>query len=73
MRDLQRFGRPLKNNQPVKDVIRRARSEHALITKREETGGSELSKLSYTLLGMVKFDLTEKGRKLAENVIPNGS
>jgi hypothetical protein len=47
--------------------------EHALITNREESGGRELSKISYTLLGMVKFDLTEKGRRLAKKLIPNGS
>ena len=47
--------------------------EHALITNREESVGSELSKVCYTLLGMVKFDLTEKGRKLAEKVISKGS
>ena len=46
--------------------------EHALIANREEIGGRELTKISYTLLGMVKFDLTEKGRKLAEKVISNG-
>ena len=40
---------------------------------REESVGSELSKVCYTLLGMVKFDLTEKGRKLAEKVISKGS
>jgi hypothetical protein len=47
--------------------------EHALITNREESGGSELAKISYTLLGVVKCDLTEKGRKLARKVIFNGS
>jgi len=35
--------------------------EHALVTNREERGGRELPKISYTLLGMVKFDLTEEG------------
>ena len=47
--------------------------EHELITNRKENGGSELSKICYILLGMVKFDLTEKGRKLAEKVTSNGS
>ena len=47
--------------------------EHALITNRKEIGGSELSKICYTSMGMVKYDLTEKGRKLAEKIISNGS
>src|SRR6266581_7354609 len=42
--------------------------EHALITNREERGRRELSRITYTLLGMVKFDLTEKGRRLAEQL-----
>src|SRR6266478_2591125 len=42
--------------------------EHALITNREERGRRELSKISYTLLGLVKFDVTEQGRKLAAKV-----
>ena len=47
--------------------------EYALITNRAETGRRELSKVSYTLLGMVRFDLTEKGRSLAERVVSDGS
>jgi hypothetical protein len=46
--------------------------EHALIKNRDAIGGRELSKICYTLLGMVTFDLTEKGRKLAKKATSNG-